>query len=98
MKFTPIQKKYIKGYIFNRIEFDRTHPDPIHRQHSAFSNDDTVKRVEWSKIMIQFDDYYEIPFKTYLEKQTQYYAIKVDEFDAEVMSIIRDKKLKDLGI
>jgi len=91
MKFTSIQKNYIKEAILNRMEFDRTHPDPIHRLHSGWQDGDSVKRIEWSKIIVQFD-YYEIPFKTYLEEKSQYIAIIISEFDAD----IRDIKLKEL--
>ena len=91
MKLTSLQKNYIKESILNRMEFDRTHPCPIHRLNNAFVDNDKVRRIEWSQITVQFDCY-EIPFKTYLEKQRQYHLIKITEFDAD----IREKKLRDL--
>ena len=89
MKLDTIQKKIIKNRIIELMNDSQGNPN------SQWPDGDTIKRIDYSK-MFRTNGYYCVSFTTHIENTLNDIYIDINEFNAEVTSLVREQKLKSL--
>ena len=89
MKLDTIQKKIIKNRIIELMNRAKGNPN------SEWPEGDTIKRIYYSQ-MFRSNQYYCVPFTTHIENGNNDCYIDINEFNAEVTSLVREQKLKSL--
>jgi hypothetical protein len=94
MRFSELEKRIIRKRITDRMTFAMEYATNDF-DWNKWPDGDKLERVDWSGTYI-YDGFYCIQFRTKLEAKACDIYVNVNELEAEIKSIERNKKLKEL--